>query len=134
MPEPVADDPRSGTPHAGIERIERLHWGLLAAGVALAFLVPGLSPIGVAAGGVFMGANVNLMKRLMQRLLGPGGSGNAGSAVALMILKTGLFLALLALLFWRVPIDGLSFAVGTTLFLVAAVVGALLPVRSQGES
>lgn len=133
MSGPVADDRGAGARHS-IERIERLHWGLLAAGVALAFLVPGLSPVGVAAGGLFMGANVNLMKRLLQRLLGPGGARNPAPAIAFMIGKTGLFLALLALLFWRVPIDGLSFAVGTTLFLVAAVVGALLPVRSQGES
>jgi len=121
-------------PQVGIRRIERLHWLLLAAVVALSFAVPGLSPIGVAAGGAFMGVNVNLMKRLLQRVLGPGGGGSPTAAIALLVGKTGLFLALLALLFWRVPLDGLSFAVGATLFLVAAVVGALLPVRSQGET
>lgn len=130
----MADLP-SPAPAASLERIERLHWGLLAAATLAAAAVPGLEPASLAAGGVFMGVNVRLMKRILGMLTGPAGAASPGVAVSLLLLKTSLFIALLALLFWRVPLDGLSFAAGATLFLVAAVLGALMPVaRSRGES
>jgi hypothetical protein len=130
----LVEAPRSPAP-ASLERIERLHWALLAVVALAAFAVPGLQPGSVAAGGVFMGLNVLLMKRLLGRLAGSPGPRHPGPAIFLLGAKTCLFLALLALLFWRVPIDGLSFAVGASVFLVAAVVGAVLPgARSQGES
>ena len=47
------------------------------------------------------------------------------TAVAMLVAKFGLFLGLLGLIFWRVSVDGLSFAVGITLFLAAAVVEAV---------
>jgi hypothetical protein len=71
-----------------IAEIERLHWWMLAGAVLLAALVPGLSPASVAAGGLFMGASVNLMKRLVARLVQPGG--RLAPALALMTLKTCL--------------------------------------------
>ena len=117
-----------------IERIERLHWGLLALAVLLSWLVPMFSPLSVAAGGVFMGMNVNLMKRLLRRVLRPGGATRIAPAMALLALKMCLFLGLLLLLFRRIPIDGLSFAGGATVFLVAAVIEGTRPgVTSQGE-
>lgn len=136
MKEPIEGEaPPTPPPAASIERIERLHWGILGAAVLVALAIPEASPLSIAAGGAFMGFNVNLMKRLLQRLSQAAAPQSPGSAIALLGLKTLLFLALLALLFWRVPIDGLSFAVGATMFLVAAVVGSLFPARStQGES
>lgn len=130
----MAEAPRSPAP-ASLARIERLHWALLGVVALAAFAVPGLHPGSVAAGGAFMGINVLLMKRLLGRLSVSPGPRHPGPAIFFLGAKTALFLALLALLFWRVPIDGLSFAVGASLFLVAAVVGTVLPgARSQGES
>ena len=117
-----------------IGQIEWLHWGLLVVAVGVAFLIPGASPASVAAGGAFMGANVNLMKHLLRRVLQPGGESRVGIAIGLLVLKLGLFLGLLLLLFRRISIDGLSFAGGATVFLVAAVLGtALYGGASQGE-
>jgi hypothetical protein len=44
---------------------------------------------------------------------------------ALMVAKFTLFLVPLAILFWRAPIEPLSFGLGATLLLVACVVAAL---------
>ena len=129
---PAGDGPPA--PPITIERVERLHWALLALAVAGSFLVPGASPASVAAGGVFMGANVTLMKHLLRRVLRPAGAQRVGTAMALLALKMGLFLGLLLLLFRRIPIDGLSFAGGATVFLAAAVIGTLRSDETiQGE-
>jgi hypothetical protein len=80
-----------------------------------------------------MGTSVNLMKRLAARLVQP--AGRLVPALALLTAKTCLFLGLLVLLFRRIPIDGLSFAAGATVFLIAAVVSALRPGEtSRGKS
>lgn len=116
-----------------IDQVERLHWWMLAAVTLVAALVPGASPVSLAAGGLFMGTSVNLMKRLVARLVRPGG--RLAPALALLTAKTALFLGLLVLLFKRIPIDGMSFAGGATVFLVAAVVSAVRSgERSRGES
>ena len=128
MSDPTPEAPPA--PALSIEAVERLHWLLLAGAVGLAFLVPEASPASVAAGGGFMGANVNLMKHLLRRVLRPGGPSLA-PAMILLVLKICLFLGLLVLLFRRIPIDGLSFAAGATVFLIAAVIGA---VRTGGTS
>jgi hypothetical protein len=49
----------------------------------------------------------------------------AALAVAAFVVKFALFLGLLAGLFLRLPIEGLSFAVGATPLLVAFVIEAL---------
>lgn len=116
-----------------IGAVERLHWMMLAGCVGLAFLIPGAAPASVAAGGAFMGANVNLMKHLFRRVLRPGGPSLA-PAMGLLVLKMCLFLGLMVLLFERIPIDGLSFAAGASVFLIAAVIGTLRTGgTSQGE-
>ena len=121
-------------PGLQIETIERLHWALLAATVIAALFLPGASAISVAAGGLFMGANVSILKHLLRRLLRPRGP-RLGPAMALLLAKMCLFLGLLVLLFRRIPIDGLSFAGGATVFLLASVIGVLLPVgTAEGES
>jgi hypothetical protein len=134
MSEPEGDAPPPLAPILSIEAIERLHWVLLAAAVAAAFAIPSASPASVAAGGAFMGANVNLMKHLLRRVLRPGGPSLA-PAMILLVLKFCLFLGLLVLLFERIPIEGLSFAAGATVFLFAAVIGALRTGgTAQGDS
>jgi len=117
-----------------IEHVERLHWILLALATALAFLFPELSPLSLAAGGVFMGVNVKLMKGVLRRVLAPSRTQRVGAAMGLLALKMCLFLGLLLLLFRRIPIDGLSFAVGATMFPLASVIAVLRSGEtSQGE-
>ena len=115
-----------------LERVERLHLSLLALVVASAALTNWLHPWSVAAGGGVMAANVWLMKSVVRRALRP--DGQAGVAMAMLAGKFGLLLALLVLLFWRVSLDGMSFAVGITLFPAAAVIEAVrVETRAQGE-
>ena len=62
------------------------------------------------------------------------GMNGAAVAVAAMLLKFGLFLGLLGMLLWHVPIEGMSFAAGVTLLLVACVLEALRDeLRRKGE-
>jgi hypothetical protein len=76
-------------------------------------------------GGLVMGANFWLLRIITNVLrpgsLDPGKRGRVVLAVAAMTLKFGLFLGLLAALFWRLPIEGMSFALGVTLLLVACL-------------
>jgi len=73
-----------------------------------------------------MGINLWLMRQLFKRLFAAGDSVKKTSVVVgLVIAKFSIFLGLLALLFWRVPLDAISFGVGATLLLIACVVGAL---------
>jgi hypothetical protein len=113
-----------------LEDIERLHLGLLAGAVLLAAATPWLSPSSVLLGGGVMAANFWLMRQMARRLLGADRGRRPGVVVALLIGKFSLFLGLLGLLFWRVPLDPAAFGAGATLLLVACVVGA---VRHQPE-
>ena len=107
-----------------LEDIERLHLGLLAVVVGLAAITGWLSAGSVLLGGGVMGVNFWLMRHLFQRLFIPDDSvRRTPLVVALVIAKFSIFMGLLALLFWRVPLDAISFAVGATLLLIACVVG-----------
>jgi len=108
-----------------LTRIGKFHIGLLVAVGALAFATRWVDPGSVLLGGVVMGANFWLL-RIMTNVLRPGGvdphnRGRVALAVGAMTLKFGLFLGLLAALFWRLPIEGMSFALGVTLLLVACL-------------
>jgi hypothetical protein len=79
----------------------------------------------VLLGGAVMGANFWLL-RLITNILRPASSESgqrirAVVAVAAFVLKFALFIGLIALLFWRMPIEGMSFALGATLLLVACL-------------
>ena len=108
-----------------LTRITKLHVGLVGATSTLAYATHWGEPGSLVLGGAVMGANFWLL-RLMTNFLRPSPSPTAARrraalAVAAMTLKLGLFLGLLGLLFWRVPIEGMSFAAGVTLLLVACV-------------
>ncbi len=111
-----------------LTRITKLHVGLVGATGGLSYATHVGEPGSLLLGGAVMGANFYLL-RLISRLLLPASAdqatrGRAGVAVAAMMLKFGLFLGLLAMLFWHVPIEGMSFAVGVTLLLVACLLEA----------
>jgi hypothetical protein len=111
-----------------LEDVERLHLGLLALAVGLAALTGGwLSPWSVLLGGGVMAVNFWLMRQLFARLVAGGAQRPGWVVVALAVAKFALFLGLLGLLFWRVPLDAISFAVGATQLLIACVVAALRP-------
>jgi hypothetical protein len=108
-----------------LEDIERLHIGLLALVVGLATLTGWLSPWSVLLGGGVMAVNFWLMRQLFARFIARGTSHRSWVVLVLAVAKFALFLGLLGLLFWRVPLDAISFAVGATQLLIACVVEAL---------
>ena len=111
-----------------LTRIGKLHVGLLAGSGGVAYATRWVDPGSLILGGAVMGLNFWLL-RLIGKLLQPGTldagkRGRAALAVAAFVLKFGLFIGLLAALFWRAPIEGMSFALGVTLLLVACVIEA----------
>jgi hypothetical protein len=111
-----------------LTRIGKIHVGLLGATGGLAYATHWIEPGSVLLGGAVMGANFYLL-RLIAHLLRPDAfdpakRGRIVLAVAAFVLKFGLFIGLLAALFWRLPIEGMSFALGVTLLLVACVLEA----------
>ena len=105
--------------------IEHLHLVLLASACALAAATPWLSPWGILLGGAVMGANFWLMRQIFARVFSLAREPRPGLVFGLVFAKFSLLLALLGLLFRRVPLDALAFGVGATLLLVACVGAAL---------
>jgi len=105
-----------------LERIEHLHLFLLALTAGLALATGWLQVASLLFGGAVMLANFWLLKEIVRRVLRPGN--RRYKAVLLFVAKFALYLGLMALVFWRVPVEGLSFAVGVTLLLGACVVEA----------
>jgi len=114
-----------------LEDIERLHLGLLAAVACAAYLSGWFAPVSVLLGGAVMAANFWLLKQMVRRLIGAGNGRRQWVVLVLMLGKFSLFMSLLGLLFWRVPLDPMGFAVGATVLMVACVVAAL---RNQSAS
>ena len=105
----------------------------------MAYATRWAEPGSVLLGGLVMGANFWLLRIITNVLhpgeLDPSKRGRVTLAIAAMTLKFGLFIGLLAALFWRVPIEGMSFPLGVTLLLVACLLGGdargAVPERSQ---
>ena len=121
-----------------LTRITKLHVGLVGATGGLSYAAHIGEPGSLLLGGAVMGANFYLLRLigslLLPRAKDPSRRGRAAVAVAAMLLKFGLFLGLLGMLFWRLPIEGVSFAAGVTLLLVACVLEALRDeLRRKGE-
>jgi predicted benzoate:H+ symporter BenE len=112
-----------------LSRISKLHFSLLGASGGLAYATHLGEPGSLLLGGAVMGTNFWLMRMIAHFLrsasVDPKRRSSAGLAVGAFMLKFGLFLALIAALFWRLPIEGMSFAFGATLLLVACVVEAV---------
>jgi len=121
-----------------LARITKLHVGLVGATGGLSYATHIGEPGSLLLGGAVMGANFYLLRLignlLLPRAKDPSRRGPAAVAVAAMLLKFGLFVGLLGMLFWRLPIEGMSFAAGVTLLLVACVLEALRDeLRRKGE-
>jgi len=107
-----------------LQDIERLHLWLLAAAVCAACLVGQRAALSLLFGGGVMGVNFWLLRQLSGRLF-TAEQRRPEVVLGLMLIKFTLFIGLLGLLFWRVPLDPLAFGIGATLLLVACVVSAL---------
>jgi len=107
-----------------LQDIERLHLGLVAAAVCAAAASGWLAPRSVLLGGAVMGGNFWVMRQLGMRLFTPERHRTA-VVLGLVLVKFSLFVGLLGVLFWRVPLDPLAFGVGATLLLIACVIAAL---------
>ncbi len=120
-----------------LTRIGKLHAGLVGATGGVAYATHVGEPLSVLLGGAVMGANFYLLRWITTLLrpdaFAPENRGRVGLAVAAFVLKFGLFLGLLAALFWRLPIEGMSFALGVTLLLVACVVEAARQEYAEGK-
>ena len=111
-----------------LEEIEGLHLKLLVVAAGVAYLTGWVSPWSLLLGGALMGMNFWLLRQAGRYLLT--GQRRPAVALGLVLAKFTLFLALLALLFWRLPLDGLAFAVGVTMLLVACVAVAVRQTRA----
>ena len=114
-------------------RIEALH-ALLVIGLWGALLPARVvDPWALFVGALFMGVNLLLLSCGIRWVLTPfAGKGRIRTGIALLILKLGLFLGLVAALFLRVQLDPLSFTLGFSCLWVAAVLERLWASSSIG--
>ena len=112
-----------------LRRVATIHVAALAAACGAAYATRWADPGSVLLGGAVMGANLWLLKIIASAILpspdDEPGAGRAAFAVLALLLKFGLFLGLLVVVFMRLPIDLMGFALGTTCLLFACVVAAL---------
>lgn len=109
-----------------ILRIELWHVLMLLG--LLVTLGPGkvVEPRGLLLGGLFMGVNFLFLSYGVAGVLTPLASrGRVRIGVGLLVLKIGIFLALLATLFFRVELDALSFTLGFSTLLLAIVLESI---------
>ena len=82
-----------------------------------------VEPKALLFGGLFMGVNFLLLSYGVAWVLMPlAGQGRVKVGIGLLVLKIGIFLALLATLFFRVQLDAISFALGFSTLLLAILV------------
>ena len=123
-----------------LTRIVKLHVALVAGGGVVAYATHWMEPASVLLGGAVMGANVWLL-RVIASALGaaaadPERQARLGMALGAMLLKFGLFLGLIAVLFWRLPIEAQGFTTGVTMLPLACVLevarGAVWTAKGAG--
>ena len=111
-----------------LTRIGKWHAGLVLGSGAVTYATHVGEPGSLLLGGTLMGANFWLLRLLTGAVCrgaaDPAKGRYAGLAIGSMVLKSLLFLVLLGGLFVRLPIEGMSFAAGVTLLLVACVIEA----------
>jgi hypothetical protein len=84
-------------------------------------------------GGAFMGVNFLLLGFGVAWLLRPLASkGKIKAGISLLVLKILIFLGLLLVLFFRIQLDAISFAVGFSTLLVAILLETLRKTFSLG--
>ena len=116
-----------------VVRIELVH-ALLIAGLWAAFAPARIvQPWALFAGAFFMGVNFLFLSCGIQWVLTPvAGRGRVRTGILLLVLKMGLFLGLVSILFVRIQMDPLSFTLGFTSLLIAIVFERLWAASSIG--
>ena len=108
--------------------LEVVLWHTTLVIVLFAVLVPlgMVESYSLLVGGLFMGVNFLLLGLGIRGVLTPfAGKGKIRSGVILLTLKLLLFLALLSAFFLKFQFDALSFALGISCLLVAAIAHGL---------
>lgn len=108
-----------------LREIERLHLGLLVGVACVAYLTGWLAPGSILLGGLVMLANLRLLGALVARLVSPHRAGSPGAVLGIMLGKFVVFVGVLALIIWRLPIDVPAFALGATVLLIAITLSSL---------
>jgi hypothetical protein len=109
-----------------LQRISRVTVALTAASMLIGALTGTVHPMSVAAGAAVMLANFHLLRFLVSLLIRPGlGARAQVRAFGALVLKLTLAIALVAGVLYQFPVKPLSFAVGSTLLLIAAVFEAV---------
>jgi hypothetical protein len=97
-------------------------WHLHLEHPAVSSVRKGIEPGALLAGGLFMALNFFLLSFGVAWILTPlAGKGRVKTGVALLALKIVLFLGLLTLVFFKLDIDAISFALGFSSLLLAIV-------------
>ena len=113
-----------------LRRVAIFHCIFVTLATAVAMISPQLEAMSLILGGLFMGINLLLLHYLAgaitRAVVEPPGSVALAMIIGAFVLKFSIFLALVLLLFKRVPVDGPSFGLGVTLLLVACVLEAAL--------
>jgi hypothetical protein len=116
-----------------ILRIELWHGVLLLMLLATLGSTTVIEPKALLLGGLFMGVNFFLLSYGVAWTLTPLASkGRIKAGVSLLALKLVIFLGLLSLIFFRLEIDALSFALGFSPLLAAIVVEAIRTSAKSG--
>lgn len=109
-----------------LQKIQWVHCALVVSTAALASATGLVSGWGVLFGGAVMGLNFWLLRRIFGFLLSPEVNRRATTVVALGVAKQLLFLGLVSLVFWRIELDAIAFAIGVTILLVACLTVTLV--------
>lgn len=80
-----------------------------------------ISAWSVLFGGAVMGLNFWILRKFFGYLLSPDGHRRAPTVVVLGVAKQLVFFGLVGLLFWRVALDAIAFAIGVTMLMIACV-------------
>ncbi|MGE5216481.1 MAG: hypothetical protein ACM3SP_05690, partial [Chloroflexota bacterium] len=114
----------SRVPHVNsfVGRVELWHLAIVLLLSTIASMTRWLDSIAVLAGGLFMGVNFLLLSVGIRWLLSSQASPKRRRlGMLLLLFKLLFFLGLLAVVFYRLKIDGVSFVAGITCLLVASV-------------
>jgi len=109
-----------------ILRIELWHGILLLALLGVLGPAKLVQPSALLLGGLFMGLNFLLLSYGVAWVLTPlAGKGRVKAGIGLLILKILIFLALLTAVFFRLPLDAISFSMGFSTLILAIFVEAV---------
>ncbi|MGH7831253.1 MAG: hypothetical protein ACREP8_13870 [Candidatus Binatia bacterium] len=117
---------------SAVLRIELWHGLILLSSFLLLTPAGIVEPGALFFGGVFMAMNFLLLSYGVQWVLAPfAAKGRIRMGVFFLVLKLILFLGLLSALFFRINVDAVSFAVGVSCLLLAAVAERLWAYRQS---